>query len=99
MTKKEYIDREAVMKIIDDYGTTHGSILGSHSGVVDIVGNIIFHLPVVDVTQIVHGEWTTNDGVSRCSKCGYIPPYDNTIDDIFYSNYYPNCGAKMNEDD
>lgn len=29
------------------------------------------------------------------SECGYIPPDDN--DDIFYSNFCPNCGAKMDE--
>lgn len=48
---------------------------------------------------VKHGEWTTIDDISRCSERGYIPPYDNAIDDIFYSNYCPNCGAKMNEDD
>lgn len=28
----EYIEREAVMKVIDDYGCTHGGIFGSHCG-------------------------------------------------------------------
>ena len=28
-------------------------------------------------------------------ECGYIPLYDNAIDDLFYSCYCPNCGAKM----
>ena len=95
MAEKEYIEREAVMKIIDDYGCTHGGTLGSHSGTVDIVGSAIYKLPAADVAPVKHGEWTTVDGTSMCSECGYIPPYDNVIDDIFYSNYCPTCGAKM----
>ena len=49
MAEKEYIEREAVMKIIDDYGCTHGGTLGSHSGTVDIVGSAIYKLPAADV--------------------------------------------------
>lgn len=49
----------------------------------------------ITVTPVKHGKWTTDDGLSVCSECGYIPPYDNAIDDIFYSNYCPTCGAKM----
>lgn len=55
--------------------------------------------PAADVAPVKHGEWTTDDGLSVCSECGYIPPYDNAIDDIFYSNYCPNCGAKMDGGD
>lgn len=51
--------------------------------------------PAADVTPVVHGEWITIDGISRCSECGYIPAYDSAIDDLFYSPYCPNCGAKM----
>lgn len=40
----EYIERETVMKIIDDYGCTHGDTLGSHSGAVAPVkhGHIVW---------------------------------------------------------
>lgn len=51
--------------------------------------------PAADVAPVVHGEWITIDGISRCSECGYIPAYDSAIDDLFYSPYCPNCGAKM----
>mgnify|MGYP004657899021 CR=1 FL=1 len=44
---------------------------------------------------VVHGEWITIDGISRCSECGYIPAYDSAIDDLFYSPFCSNCGAKM----
>ena len=55
-----YIEREAVMKIIDDYGCTHGGTLGSHSGAVDVVGSAIYKLPAADVVPVVH-----------CKNCEY----------------------------
>lgn len=51
----EYIEREAVMKIIDDYGCTHGGTLGSHSGAVDVIGSAIYKLPVVETAE---QKWT-----------------------------------------
>lgn len=51
--------------------------------------------PVADVAPVVHGKWTTADGISRCSECEYIPAYDSAIDDLFYSPFCPNGGAKM----
>lgn len=50
---------------------------------------------VADVEPVKRGEWISINSVSRCSNCEYIPPYDRAIDDIFYSAYCPNCGAKM----
>ena len=42
------------------------------------------------------GKWINDkDDMPTCSKCGYIPPYSAVIDDYEYSNYCPNCGAKM----
>lgn len=103
MPEKEYIEREAVMKIIDDYGTTHGSILGSHSGAVDAVGDIIYHLPVAAVASVVHAHWEVRrDNPQRrrrcyCSSC----KRHNGIGGIAKNqerSYCPNCGAKMDED-
>lgn len=42
------------------------------------------------------GKWVKNEyGTDHCSCCDYIPAYDTAIDDIYYSPYCPNCGAKM----
>lgn len=60
-----------------------------------LINDLIMKQPAVDVAPVKHGEWTTIDGISRCSECGYIPLYDNAIDDLFYSDYCPYCGAKM----
>lgn len=52
-------------------------------------------VPAADVAPVVHGKWITIDDISRCSECKYVPAYDSAIDDLFYSPYCPNCGAKM----
>ena len=96
----EYIEREAVMKIIDDYGCTHGGTLGSHSGAVDVVGSAIYKLPAADVVPVKHGHWISE------YDCGYITPHcsecgetaltkEETSYDYVYSSYCPRCGAKL----
>lgn len=41
-------------------------------------------------------EWKNNkDEYPECTNCGYKPAYDPIIDDIWYSPYCPQCGAKM----
>ena len=94
MAEKEYIEREAVMKIIDDYGCTHGGTLGSHSGAVDVVGSAIYKLPAADVVPVKHGHWVKEKSdvlihwhCSVCENCYYLEEPN--------ANYCPNCGAKM----
>ena len=45
----------------------------------------------------VQAKWKNNkDEYPECTNCGYMPMFDPSIDDIYYSPYCPNCGAKMN---
>ena len=45
------------------------------------------------------GKWENDEhDMPRCSHCGYMPEYNRFIDDYYYSDYCPNCGAKMTED-
>jgi len=46
------------------------------------------------------GEWKNgaDDEYPHCTICGYMPMFDPHIDDIYYSPYCPNCGAKMKEE-
>lgn len=70
--------------------------IGEKNGRIPLwLDEILMECKAVDVAPVVHGEWITIDDTSRCSECGYIPAYDSAIDDLFYSPYCPNCGAKM----
>lgn len=57
---KEYIEREAVLRIIDKYGCGNGSVLGHHSGAIDCAGSEIARIPAADVVEVV-----------RCKDCAY----------------------------
>lgn len=93
MSEKEYIEREAVMKIIDKYGCAHGSILGSHSGAVDVVGDAIYKLPAADVAPVKHGHWRARMSTTTSVKCTCCNCYHE-----YETPYCPNCGAKMDGD-
>ena len=97
MAEKEYIEREAVMKIIDDYGCTHGGTLGSHSGAVDVVGSAIYKLPAADVAPVKHGHFrrlTFSGDTIICSECkmAYNIFETNGAENF---NFCPHCGAKI----
>ena len=99
MAEKEYIEREAVMKIIDDYGCTHGGTLGSHSGAVDVVGSAIYKLPAADVAPVKHGHFrrlTFSGDTIICSECkmAYNIFETNGAENF---NFCPHCGAIMDK--
>lgn len=97
MSEKEYLDRETVIRKLNEIGGCDASSdweEGFDKGI-EVAVKVAEKLPAAEVAPVKHGEWTTIDGISRCSECGYIPLYDNAIDDLFYSDYCPNCGAKM----
>ena len=42
------------------------------------------------------GHWVNNiHDLPICDQCGYMTPYDRSIDDYEYGKYCPNCGSKM----
>ena len=62
----------------------------------EIIEKLFEALPAADVVEVKHGEWKNNkNDYPECTNCGYMPMYDHSIDDIYYSPYCPNCGAKM----
>ena len=63
------------------------------------IQDFLDNIPTADVVPVKHGYWKNINGVARCSNCEYVPPYDRAIDDIFYSDYCPICGVKMDEGD
>ena len=54
----------------------------------------IDHLPTVDAVEVVHGRW---DDECRCTVCGWYGE-DWYKRDVYYFDYCPNCGAKMDGD-
>ena len=45
-------------------------------------------------------EWTNDEhDMPRCSNCGYMPEFNKHIDDYYYSDFCPNCGADMKGED
>ena len=99
----EYIDRDAAISLIKQYG--YDAIDGgrySLDTVDDLVeiANRIEALPTEDVAPVVHGRWeydlpTINTyGQLRCSICNWWT-LDPSVDRSY--SYCPNCGAKMDE--
>ena len=63
------------------------------------VMNGIKSLPTVTPKQKV-GWWVKNDWTPICSCCGkykYADIDGSIYDDVWFPNYCPNCGAKMQE--
>lgn len=46
------------------------------------------------------GQWKNDEhSTPRCSECSYIPEFNHYLDDYYYSDFCPNCGAKMGGED
>lgn len=84
---KEYIERAAVLKVLEEY--YHGVDERLH-----IVKDIT-SIPTADVAEVRHGRWI--DGV--CSECGFDAMYYKGIPAQVYTDYCPSCGARMGEED
>ena len=92
----EYIDREKMLKCLEENNTDVDWIVGKYNA--DWIYSFIETQPTADVTEVKHGEWIPcGDGEHTplmCSSCF------NTWG--FYkqkgSVYCPNCGAKMDGD-
>ena len=86
MAEKEYIEREAAIEAIDE------SL--KHVFVSPVGKSIMDKVPAADVRHVVRGKWRANvpprDLRPRCSVCGELQPQK--------TNYCPNCGADMREE-
>lgn len=96
--KKEYVERDKVIQVLEKYGTSNGSSLGHHSGAVDCVVSEIEMLPAARVREIFCGTWkvvwvdTGHLGMTKafvCSVCG------GRVSTSKYPNC-PWCAASMN---
>ena len=91
----EYIEREAVLKIIYDI-KENKEIPKNYGTLLDIIRSTR-NLPTADVVEVKHGEWVRRgyEGImTHCSECLHRAPFNNH-QELILSNYCPNCGAKM----
>lgn len=91
----EYIKKETVLSIYRKWIPQLESKEdeGDKRGVETCIA-VLEDLPAADVAPVVHGHWNEDrSGIIICSKCrrGY-----NLV--ARYTNYCPNCGARMDGD-
>ena len=90
MNYDDAISRADAVKALQNVVCTSAAIKSRMVGAIE-------NLP--SVTQ-KSGKWINDkNDMPICSQCGYIPQYDRAIDDYEYSNYCPNCGARMESED
>ena len=56
-----------------------------------------FDMAIEALKEQKTGEWVVyeQDYVPQCSECGYVPAYNKYLNKYYYSNWCPNCGARM----
>ena len=108
----DYIDRQEVIKKLNELDSRlmRGHYADECAGVT-MANSIVQNVPTADVAPVVHGRWVYNSngmdwnlGAWQCSVCkcnnNNLPGNDKYNPYIFQgSNYCPNCGAKMDEEE
>lgn len=99
ITMKDYISREAAVKIADKYGCDNGSVLGHHSGVADCISSEIASLPAVEVRAVRHGYWredamnfSNGNYELECPFCECQMALNGCSKN---QEYCPHCGEKL----
>lgn len=90
---EEYIRRSEALDAIRRFSTENGSVLGYHSGAIDLAMEAIEAIPAVDAAPVVYGTWLEEDGMQICSNCGEEHEWDD-----YRASYCEDCGAKMRMD-
>lgn len=96
---KEYIEREAALKIIDNYSKT---INEDGKAIVKAVRDIVdFICPPADVQEVRHSKWEYEDSDIgwtdySCNSCGNIITTVAEPNELY--EYCPYCGAKMDKE-
>ena len=103
MSEKEYIERGALVGILD---AKSDMAMGTSKAVFASVAKMVELLPAADVVEVRHGEWKQatepcgwhDVDCVVCSACGESWVLDGDFDfDVVkdFWNYCPNCGARM----
>lgn len=98
----DYIDRETVLKILEDHpaGTWRGYDV--YSDDVRAIMRQVDEQPAADVTPVRRGHWVRVGNGTTCSECMQgllrINGKQSEWVDLSGMPYCPNCGAKMEVD-
>lgn len=94
----EYIEREALKKSIREKANPDGCTHIIPQDVYSTVLSVVECEPAANVAEVKRGKWVkVSNGVAYwhvCSECMKSIPKEEYGNDYF-SNYCPNCGAKM----
>lgn len=99
---KEYIERTAVEKFIEDGLNNPDKNRAFGHDAIEIMAEI-HYMPAADVAPVRHGRWMTTDAYPHhlyCSVCyktyAKNAKWVNELD--LPTNYCPNCGARMGKE-
>jgi hypothetical protein len=93
----EYIEREALMSKLEkrrDYLFKENGDYDHYTNGFDEAVCRVEDAPAADVAPVVHGRWVKKGQDVYCSECDSESKY-TWFGGSAFSNYCPNCGAKM----
>ena len=85
---KEYIERAAVEKFIEDGLNNPDKNRAFGHDAIEIMAEV-HYMPAADVVEVRHGRWIKHECYDECEACHTKV--------IYGRNYCPNCGALMRE--
>lgn len=95
MAKKEYIDREILLKM-NFYTENCNSEENRWNDYA--IKDIIRHIPATDVAPVKHGYWIKIENYAfKCTSCGKM--YWESEGYAARTHFCPNCGTRMDGDD
>lgn len=97
---KEYIEREAILKEVEEKKRQAKEIYPRRHFVVGDVVSCILSAPAEDVAPVVYGKWEEVEDFPgeyhwKCSACGAEWCFIEGTPEENGSYYCPHCGAKM----
>ena len=106
MAEKDYIEREAIIRKLNEIGGCDASDEWDKvwDMAIDTAVKAVERLPVADAAPVRHGHWISLDDYfedAQCSECGDALVIGDCSFNDFCECYKfcPNCGAKMDGGD
>ena len=84
----ELISKEALIKRLKEWNTNDSM----DKALYNFALNRVIEQPTVEAVPVVHGEWTDDQYVWECNKCGSWFEVTQCRGEM---NFCPNCGADM----